>query len=76
MPAWADWPREDVFGPRDALHAFDDADVDPLGLEDRALLDVQFDEAVRRYGRRARQRAGEADAFEFVAESGAVVDRT
>ena len=30
---------------------------------------------MRRYGRRARQGAGEADAFEFVTEAGAVVDR-
>ena len=42
-------------GPRDALHARDDADRDALVLEDRALLDVQLDVRVRERGRRARE---------------------
>ena len=57
--------------PRDALDAGDGADRDALGLEDRALLDVQLDEGVRRRTG-ARRRAEVADARQLVAEAGAV----
>ena len=48
--------------PRDALHALDHPDRDPLVLEDRPLLDVQLDIGMGCGGRRARQRPGVADA--------------
>ncbi len=70
-------PADDrQLGPRDALHALDDADGDPLVLEDGPLLDVQLDVGVGHGRRRARHRAGVADALELVAEPGAVVDGT
>ena len=62
------------FGPRDALHALDDADVDALVLEDRALLDVQLDERCGGTAVGHGSGPGVADAFELVAEAGAVVD--
>ena len=40
-------PDDEDLGPRDALDAVDDADGDALVLENRALLDVEFDVRMR-----------------------------
>ena len=58
-------------GPADALHPGDRADHDALGVEDRTLLDVQFDEGMGRR-RRARGRTPVADAVELLAHHRAV----
>src|SRR5689334_3777577 len=57
--------------PADALAAGDDADHLALGLEHRALLDVQLEVALPVL-RSTGQRPAVADAFEFVAEALAV----
>ena len=75
VPAWFDWPVMVSSCQEMPCTPVDGADGDALGLEHRALLDVQLDEGVRRRAR-ARQRAGVADAGQLVAEAGAVDRRT
>ncbi len=57
--------------PRDALDVLHRADGHALAIEDRALLDMEFDIGVRPQEAKL-VRAGIADALEFGAERGAV----
>jgi hypothetical protein len=55
--------------PRDALHVVHGADQATLGVQHRALFDVQFDESLRLRQRQGRL-AQVADALQFVGEHG------
>ena len=66
-PAWLSAPAHRAVVPARALGAGDDADPQPLGLEDRPLLDVQLEQRAD-LAAADRALAGVADPLELRAD--------